>query len=239
MSSSSTPPRKSWSRASPDGASARAARRATTSSPSPPRKQGLCDRCGGVLIQRSDDSEEIIRNRLREFAAKTKPVIDYFDGARLAGPHDRRQRQHGSDLRANLRGCAALLTGWCRLSIKLKSPAEIAKLREANLVVADVLDQLEAAAKPGAHDLGPQRDRRPAAQAAQGRVGLPRLSRLPGRAVHLGQRRRRPRHPAQGRRAQGRGPALDRLRGVQAGLVRRLGPDHPDRDGQPRGARPS
>jgi methionyl aminopeptidase len=35
------------------------------------------------------------------------------------------------------------------MSIQLKSPAEIAKLREANLIVADVLDQLEAAAKPG------------------------------------------------------------------------------------------
>jgi adenylate kinase len=44
----------------------------------PPRVAGVCDRCGGVLQQRSDDSEEIIRNRLREFAAKTKPVLDYF-----------------------------------------------------------------------------------------------------------------------------------------------------------------
>jgi len=35
------------------------------------------------------------------------------------------------------------------VSIQLKSPAEIGKLREANLIVADVLDQLEAAAKPG------------------------------------------------------------------------------------------
>jgi methionyl aminopeptidase len=35
------------------------------------------------------------------------------------------------------------------MSIQLKSPAEIAKLREVNLVVADVLDQLEAAAKAG------------------------------------------------------------------------------------------
>jgi len=35
------------------------------------------------------------------------------------------------------------------MSVQLKSAAEIAKLREANLVVADVLDQLEAAAKPG------------------------------------------------------------------------------------------
>jgi adenylate kinase len=44
----------------------------------PPRTPGVCDRCGGVLIQRSDDSEAIIRNRLREFGAKTKPVLDYF-----------------------------------------------------------------------------------------------------------------------------------------------------------------
>jgi len=44
----------------------------------PPKVAGVCDRCGGVLIQRSDDSEEIVRNRLREFAAKTKPVLDYF-----------------------------------------------------------------------------------------------------------------------------------------------------------------
>jgi methionyl aminopeptidase len=35
------------------------------------------------------------------------------------------------------------------MSIQLKSPAEIAKLREANLIVADVLNALEAAAKPG------------------------------------------------------------------------------------------
>jgi len=35
------------------------------------------------------------------------------------------------------------------MGIQLKSPAQIAKLREANLVVADVLDTLEAAAKPG------------------------------------------------------------------------------------------
>jgi methionyl aminopeptidase len=35
------------------------------------------------------------------------------------------------------------------MSIQLKSPVEIAKLREANLIVADVLDRLEEASKPG------------------------------------------------------------------------------------------
>jgi adenylate kinase len=44
----------------------------------PPKVKGVCDKCGGALIQRSDDSEAIIRNRLREFVAKTQPVVEYF-----------------------------------------------------------------------------------------------------------------------------------------------------------------
>ena len=48
----------------------------------PPRVAGVCDRCGGTLIQRSDDSEEIVRNRLREYNAKTRPVLDYFEQAK-------------------------------------------------------------------------------------------------------------------------------------------------------------
>jgi adenylate kinase len=44
----------------------------------PPKVRGVCDRCGGVLIQRSDDSEEIVRRRLVEYQDKTKPVLEYF-----------------------------------------------------------------------------------------------------------------------------------------------------------------
>ena len=77
-----TPPTRSWSCASPGGAPARAARRPITSSPSRREVAGVCDRCGGTLIQRSDDSEEIIRNRLREYGAKTAPVLDYFEQAK-------------------------------------------------------------------------------------------------------------------------------------------------------------
>ena len=80
--SCSTRPTRSWSRASPGAAPARAARRATTSSRSRRGCAGICDRCGGTLIQRSDDSEEIVRNRLREYTAKTKPVLDYFEQPR-------------------------------------------------------------------------------------------------------------------------------------------------------------
>lgn len=44
----------------------------------PPKVPGTCDRCGGTLVQRSDDSETIVRHRLVEYLAKTKPVLDYF-----------------------------------------------------------------------------------------------------------------------------------------------------------------
>jgi adenylate kinase len=44
----------------------------------PPKVEGVCDRCGANLIQRSDDNEATVRRRLQEYAVKTKPVIDYF-----------------------------------------------------------------------------------------------------------------------------------------------------------------
>ena len=44
----------------------------------PPREEGICDRCGGELYQRDDDSEKTVRKRLEEYHHKTKPLIDYY-----------------------------------------------------------------------------------------------------------------------------------------------------------------
>lgn len=44
----------------------------------PPQKEGVCDRCGGELYQRSDDTAEVIRNRLSVYREKTKPIEDYY-----------------------------------------------------------------------------------------------------------------------------------------------------------------
>lgn len=44
----------------------------------PPKREGLCDRCNGPLFVRSDDQEETIRERLRQFRENTAPVIDYY-----------------------------------------------------------------------------------------------------------------------------------------------------------------
>jgi adenylate kinase len=44
----------------------------------PPKKEGVCDKCGGELFQRLDDKEETVRNRLKVYEAQTKPLIDYY-----------------------------------------------------------------------------------------------------------------------------------------------------------------
>jgi adenylate kinase len=44
----------------------------------PPRREGLCDRCGGDLYQREDDSEATVRNRLQVYASQTSPLLDYY-----------------------------------------------------------------------------------------------------------------------------------------------------------------
>jgi adenylate kinase len=43
-----------------------------------PKVDGKCDRCGGELYQRKDDSEEVIRNRLRVYHEQTSPLIDFY-----------------------------------------------------------------------------------------------------------------------------------------------------------------
>lgn len=44
----------------------------------PPAKEGVCDKCGGELIQRSDDRGEAVKNRLQVYAEQTNPLIEYY-----------------------------------------------------------------------------------------------------------------------------------------------------------------
>jgi adenylate kinase len=44
----------------------------------PPREPDVCDKCGGELYQRDDDTEEVARKRLEVYEAQTKPLIDYY-----------------------------------------------------------------------------------------------------------------------------------------------------------------
>lgn len=42
------------------------------------KKEGDCDKCGGVLMHRDDDKPETVNNRLKVYTASTKPLIDYY-----------------------------------------------------------------------------------------------------------------------------------------------------------------
>lgn len=44
----------------------------------PPRREGICDRCGSELIMREDDRPDTTRRRLAEYFAKTVPVLEYY-----------------------------------------------------------------------------------------------------------------------------------------------------------------
>jgi adenylate kinase len=44
----------------------------------PPKKEGICDICGGELFQRSDDYPDVIKKRLETYYKETQPLIDYY-----------------------------------------------------------------------------------------------------------------------------------------------------------------
>jgi len=46
---------------------------------SPPKKEGVCDKCSGELYQRADDKEETIKERLKVYFAQTMPLLDYYE----------------------------------------------------------------------------------------------------------------------------------------------------------------
>jgi adenylate kinase len=45
----------------------------------PPKVAGQCDDCGSSLIQREDDTEPVVRNRLMVYSRLTKPLINYYE----------------------------------------------------------------------------------------------------------------------------------------------------------------
>ena len=43
-----------------------------------PKRDGLCDRDGTTLVQRSDDSPEVVANRLETYHRQTEPLVEYY-----------------------------------------------------------------------------------------------------------------------------------------------------------------
>ena len=48
-----------------------------------PKKDGICDICGGDLYQRSDDNEEAFETRYKTYLEKTAPLIDFYKNKRV------------------------------------------------------------------------------------------------------------------------------------------------------------
>lgn len=68
---------------------------------SPPTVPGVCDRCGGPLFQRPDDTLETARRRLEIYDHDTRPVLDYYRkaGILVDVPGDRSVREVTEALR--------------------------------------------------------------------------------------------------------------------------------------------
>ncbi|HSX12194.1 MAG TPA: adenylate kinase [Rhabdochlamydiaceae bacterium] len=50
---------------------------------SPPKKENVCDKCGGSLIQRSDDQEEVVKKRIATYKEQTTPLLDFYNNQKV------------------------------------------------------------------------------------------------------------------------------------------------------------
>lgn len=66
----------------------------------PPRRDGVCDKCGAPLVHRPDDTPETVQNRLDVYKAQTEPLIRFYEGregvmARIPGEGSVEEIQQG------------------------------------------------------------------------------------------------------------------------------------------------
>ena len=52
----------------------------------PPKREGVCDSCGGQLVQREDDKAETVRKRLEIYHADTEPLKGFYEGKGILVP---------------------------------------------------------------------------------------------------------------------------------------------------------
>lgn len=52
----------------------------------PPKQEGVCDSCGGPLVQREDDRAETVRKRLEVYHAETEPLKGFYEGKGILVP---------------------------------------------------------------------------------------------------------------------------------------------------------
>ena len=52
----------------------------------PPKREGVCDKCGGKLVQRKDDAPETVKARLEVYHKETEPLKDFYAQRGLLKP---------------------------------------------------------------------------------------------------------------------------------------------------------
>jgi len=72
----------------------------------PPKVEGICDKDGGELYQRSDDNEESVGKRLDEYSNKTAPLLTFYENKGLL-----RQIDGEQDIDAVSKDIVSLLRG--------------------------------------------------------------------------------------------------------------------------------
>jgi adenylate kinase len=74
----------------------------------PPKKEGVCDACGGELYQRPDDNEDTVRNRLSVFKKQTESLIEYYRDKNVLVEIDaaRHRQETQQDILLHLQGSA-------------------------------------------------------------------------------------------------------------------------------------
>jgi len=71
----------------------------------PPKEDNVCDRCGSKLYQRSDETPEVISERLKVYENETKPVVDFYRNEGIMTEIDGTQ-----DVEGVVRQCVSVLS---------------------------------------------------------------------------------------------------------------------------------
>ena len=198
-----------------------------------------CEKCGGELVSRSDDTEAVVRERLKIYWRDTRPIIAYYGGRRTFRSIDGAQTPE--QVRQALIGAVSEVAAAAGLPdvkgargpvgrqgsggvITCRSSVELERLARVNGLVARVLSELMAAVAPGKTTRRARRTGGTAVARGGCSAGLQGLSRVSVHDLRFGERAgdsRDPERPTPGRR----GHPVDRSRRQARRVLRGFGGD--------------
>ena len=117
----------------------------------PPKKEGICDKCGEELILRDDDKPETVLNRLHVYHEQTQPLIDFYKEKGVLKTVDGTVDM--KDVFAAIAAICGLKSPKTKevisMAVTIKSAKEIELMRESCRLLADVFQNMEQAMRPG------------------------------------------------------------------------------------------